>query len=112
MTSVGTLITVGDALQESQLNPDIAVFSDDSFVVTWLDTSQGESSVLFQRFDPEGSPLGAQTVVNVTTGGNPDSPVVESFTDDSFIIAWSYSGDEVEGVFARRYEHDGPPIYH
>ncbi|MCX6835942.1 MAG: T9SS type A sorting domain-containing protein [candidate division Zixibacteria bacterium] len=50
-----------------QDHPRIAVAGDGDFVVAWIDRRSGAADVYIQRFDPEGTPVGINRLVNDDT---------------------------------------------
>ena len=110
--SEGPAFVVGDDPTAQQMNADVAVFSDDSFVIVWDGEENSEGGIHFQRYDADGSLVGNQITANVYESGHVGSPRVEAFVDDSFIITWQSTGGDGLGILARRFHHDGSPIYH
>jgi hypothetical protein len=109
----------GDAISEEvlvntttagyQMLPDISAGSDGRFVVTWAGEGPGDiSGIFYQRFDPAGNPVGAETLVNTTVNGNQTLPSVAVDVSNDFVIAWSgYGAGDSAGIFLQRFDAEG-----
>ena len=82
-----------------QVDPAITSLADGRFVVTWTDNSNtggdtsGFSAIRGQLFDADGSPSGAEFLVNTTTTNIQYQPSITSLADGRFVISWSdFSG--------------------
>ncbi|WP_348681074.1 beta strand repeat-containing protein [Alteromonas mediterranea] len=96
-----------------QFTPDVASFADGSYVVTWVSSTQDDSSwgVYAQRFDANGLAVGNEFLVNTTTASTQSDPAVTVLSDNSFVITWEGNGiSDGNGVFAQRYASDGAPV--
>jgi len=60
----GDPIDVSSSVATYQTKPDIAVFSDDSFVVAFNDGSDEDSNLYFQIFDKNGTMVGAPVQIS------------------------------------------------
>src|SRR5206468_3639082 len=61
-----------------------------------------------RRFGFDGTALGGEIAVNVTTVGNQQQPSVAVAPDGSFVVAWrSDRGGAGSDVYARRFNVDG-----
>lgn len=76
------------------------------FVAVW--TSDGQdgsgSGIYMQRFRPNGTPLGSETLVNTTTSGSQYDPAVAS-TADGFVVVWTGN----TGIRGQRFNTNGTP---
>lgn len=52
------------SITNSQFNPEIAVFSDDEFVVTWQSSHSGSYDVVGQRFGQDGVKVGNEFTIS------------------------------------------------
>ena len=99
----------------SQYGARVATHDNGDFVVVWNDASgkDGESFGIFgQRFNSEGNTLGDEFQVNTFTTGSQAFPSVGTFSDGSFVVAWtSYAGQDGDGtgVFGQLFDGDGIP---
>ena len=95
-----------------QQEPDIAIASDGSFVITWSGDGPGDSSgVFFQRYNAVGNPVGPETRVNTTTSGQQKLPSIGIDGANNFTIVWSGRGSgDSSGIFLQRYNASGTPV--
>ncbi|MEM7587973.1 MAG: hypothetical protein AAF560_31580 [Acidobacteriota bacterium] len=99
---------------DNQSFPEIAMAPDGHAVVTWESIGQDNSNhaVAAQRYSPDGSPLGAEFIVNTETMDTQSQPSVAMAADGSFIIFWRsrfQDGDEF-GLYAQRYSSSGATV--
>ena len=81
--------------------PGVAVASDGSFVVTWLQSDLLNDIVQVQRFDPQGASLGALQAVATGSRNTLSSPRLAGAPDGGFLVVWQ---NAVQGIIlARRY---------
>ncbi|MCH9674709.1 MAG: DUF4347 domain-containing protein, partial [Gammaproteobacteria bacterium] len=103
-------VNTNTALDDTTAN--VAVAADGSFVVVRakLDGAQGE--IYFQRFDASGTPVGADTLANITTLDQQAAPDIAMAADGSFVLTWQSSGQDGDGsgVIARRFAADGTAL--
>lgn len=98
-----------------QVDADIAMHPDGSFVVVWdaSDAADGSYRGIFgQRFDSAGGPLGGEFPVNQGTLGDQNDAVVAPAADGGFVVAWESNDllDNYEDLFARRFDSNGDPV--
>lgn len=80
------------------------------FVVVWQSAAQdGDRLGVFgQRYDPLGTPRGAEFPVSTTTLGEQRLPSVSMDNTGNFVVAWAGSGTgDADGVFARVFDASG-----
>jgi Ca2+-binding RTX toxin-like protein len=112
---VGGEAIVNTIQSGNQFNPDVAALPGGGYVVTWFDGSAqgGDTSlgaVRAQIFDAGGTKVGSEFLVNTTTSADQFEPVVATFTDGGFVIAWtdrSASGGDTSGSAIRAQIFDG-----
>ena len=97
-----------------QVDPDIAMFDDGSFVVVW-DASNGADGslrgIFGRRFDSAGSPVGGEFLVNQGTVGDQNDAVVAPASDGGFVVAWETNViGPYEELVARRFDSSGDPV--
>jgi hypothetical protein len=102
--------TAGD-----QKNVDIAADSLGGSVVVWSSYLQDGSSngVFAQRFDPNFSPIGEESQINVASSGNQTEPAVAMDAAAGFVATWHGPGaaeQDREDIFARRFDTNGEPL--
>lgn len=109
----GPVILVNTIETHNQIKPDVSLFNDGSFVVTWQSYEQEgaglDYGIYAQRFDATGSPIGAEFLVNSHQPDTQKSPSISGFDDGRFFIAWdSYDQDGTEeGVYGQLFAADG-----
>lgn len=86
--------------------------------MTWTDSSGLDGSgqgIVAQVFNPDGTPNGAEFVVNNLTSSTQNHAEVAVLEDDSFIVTWESvnsggAGDgDGNGILARHFNSDGTP---
>jgi hypothetical protein len=102
--------TTGD-----QKNTDIAADPLGGFVVVWSSYGQDGSSngVFAQRFDPNSSPIGEESQINVASSGNQTEPAVAMDAAAGFVVTWQGPGtleQDREDIFARRFDPNREPL--
>lgn len=99
--------------QGNQGDPAVAIAPDGSFVVVWTSSQQdGGASGIFdvfgQRFNADGTPVGPEFQVNVTTEGNQRNSDVAMDAQGNFAVVWEGDGvGDRNGVFGRRFDGEG-----
>ena len=94
-----------DALLSGQL-PSICGLADGRFVVVWSEsTADGSSSaILGQLFNPDGTKVDGEFLINTTTIGGHIEPSVAALPDGRFVVSWSDSsgtGGDTSGYAIR-----------
>jgi hypothetical protein len=103
-----------------QRNPEVGMDDAGNFVVVWgsLGSSGSDtsfSSILGQRYDASGLPVGAEFQVNTSTSGYQQYPSVAHDSDGDFVVAWQSevsSGSDASGlsIQAQHFAADGTPL--
>ena len=103
---------VNSTAQTSQTAPAVASDSLGNTVVVWEGRGEGDQhGIFFQRYSAEGTRVGGETRVNVTTGGVQREPTVAFDSFGGFVIGWSGVGDgDFSGIFLRSYSSQGNAI--
>jgi hypothetical protein len=95
---VGGEILVNSATEQDQKDQKITALAGGGFVVTWMDDSQSNggaqgdmsySAIKAQLFNPDGTPLGSEMLVNSTTTFRQEKPQVISLDGGGFLILWN-----------------------
>lgn len=85
----------------------------DRFVVVWDSVGQdgGSDGIFAQRYAGNGSAVGAEFQVNVTTAGAQRQPSVAMADDGRFLVTWTgqVTGTSKSDVFGRLFAADGTP---
>ncbi|MCJ7777820.1 MAG: hypothetical protein MUP16_05855, partial [Sedimentisphaerales bacterium] len=93
--------------------PSIAMDANGYFVVTWDGDPKLASldDIHARLFDPNGSPVGEQFVVNTTLAGAQEYQQAAMNNKGEFVIVWeSEIGTNGRDIFARRYDSSGKSI--
>jgi len=95
--------------------PSIAMDKAGHFVVTWDgDPDRASSDDIHARcYDPNGTAVGEQFIVNTTLTGPQQNPEVAMNSRGKFIIVWDSKIDpdiNQRDIFAQRYDRVGGPI--
>jgi Ca2+-binding RTX toxin-like protein len=94
---LGSEFLVNTTVTGSQGAPVIAALPSGRFVITWTDASAtgGDTSgnaVRGQMFEANGTPVGAEFLVNFQTIGNQSSPAIAELAGGGFVVSWTDSG--------------------
>ena len=94
-----------------QGEPAIARESDGDFIVVWTGNGQGDAHGIFrQRFQSSGAKRGQEFRVNTATTGYQFFPSVASDDTGDFVVVWTSSDQDGEGVSGQRYHSSGAPL--
>ena len=110
---IGPTTLVNTNETKDQVNPDVTLFDDGSYIITWQSFEQEapgkDYGVYMRRFDSSGTPLGIETLVNSYIDDAQKNPSISGFDDGRFFIAWdSYGQDGTEeGVYGQLFAADG-----
>ena len=102
----------------NQQNSRLAVLENDGFAVTWEYAAGGTAAtdVHFRMFDPEGTPMGIESVVHSSVQGQQQTPRILATPGGGCIVFWQQYpvGETQFDIFAQRYlpsgEKDGDPF--
>ena len=118
-TPVGSEFLVNSYTTGSQFGPSVAVDQHGAVVVVWQSFGDNEDtsgrSVQGQRFDPLGSSIGTQFLVNSYTTGDQRDPSVAVDQDGDFVVVWQSDGSDngdtsSSSVQGQRFDPLGNPI--
>jgi hypothetical protein len=117
---VGTQFQVNTYTIDYQDQPAVATDGAGNFVVVWASNGSAGSdkwdwSVQGQRYDANGSPIGAEFQVNTYTTGNQLGPSVASDSAGNFVVVWTSNGYVAFGhyryaVQGQRFDASGSPV--
>lgn len=103
--------TVADG---QQINPDIAMQQDGSFVVVWEDDydSNRKYQIKARTFDESGNEISNQFTVNKVAKGQQVRPKVAISEDDNFVVTWEDDQDNNGWyqIHARGFKLDGTEV--
>jgi large repetitive protein len=94
-----------------QISATAAMDVSGNIVVAWASSGQDGSdyNVYAQRYDAAGLPQGNEFRVNTATVGQQLNPAVAIDGQGNFLITWTSSDFDSDGVFARWYDAAGVP---
>jgi carbonic anhydrase/acetyltransferase-like protein (isoleucine patch superfamily) len=111
---LGQPFQVNSQTEGVQLDPDVAVLADGSFVAVWTsDSLDGRGAdVRARRFDAAGRALGSELRVNTYLAGSQSDPSVAVDDEGAFTVVWTSVGQDGSGagVFGRRFDLAGRPV--
>ncbi|WGM40072.1 VCBS domain-containing protein [Caulobacter sp. NIBR1757] len=94
----------------SQYDPQVTAFADGSFVVIWTsDSNAGGAAedIIGRLFNADGTPAGAEFIVNTYTGYYENRPDVTVLANGDFLVSWTQQDESGWGVFGQRFDADG-----
>ncbi|NJR66614.1 MAG: hypothetical protein HC772_16965 [Leptolyngbyaceae cyanobacterium CRU_2_3] len=116
---LGSEFRANTTVNGNQENPAVAMDLNGNFVVVWesdgqsAKTTVGEDDsgkgIFAQRFDINGTRIGAEFRVNTTTDNNQSNAAIAINNSGSYVITWQSSRQDGsgEGIFAQRYSREG-----
>jgi hypothetical protein len=112
----------GNSAAADQYDAAVARDKQGNFIVVWSDVASGNSEILAQRYQANGTPTGAAFKVSQDPAGTPTipadfNPVVAGTNDGGFIVVWmnllpnspSFPGTTPQ-VLARKISPAGAPV--
>jgi hypothetical protein len=95
--------------------PSVAMDGSGHFVVAWDGDPNraGDDDIHARLFEPDGTPVGDQFIVNTTLAGAQQNPRVAINSASEFVIVWnSQIGPETSerDIFGQRFDSSGGPI--
>ncbi|MDB5556906.1 MAG: outer rane adhesin like protein [Rhizobium sp.] len=103
----GDAMLVNTDVPPSQSDPSVTALPGGGWVVAWL--TGGLDGAVYQRaYRADGTPLGTETMVNVSNSSNEFDPIVTALVDGSWVVTWGYDEDgDGNGVFQQAFNPDG-----
>jgi hypothetical protein len=111
--AIGSEFLINQSTTNHQKNATVAMNGRGDFVVAWTSVNQdgSGSGVYARRYDAAGTALGNEFLVNTTTTGNQDSPVVAMASEGRFLVVWEGQGPgDLDGIFGQCYNVNGTAI--
>jgi hypothetical protein len=108
---IGGETLVNTITLQGQSAPAIAVLSDGSYLVAYIDGSQtapdtSATAIRAQHFSAGGTPIGSEFLVNTTTANSQVFPTITALANGGYVIAWGdfsqTGGDTDQGAI--RYQ--------
>ncbi|HYO09542.1 MAG TPA: tandem-95 repeat protein, partial [Tepidisphaeraceae bacterium] len=112
---LGGEFRVSTATASEQQYSRVAVAPEGDFVIAWASASQDGSGwgVYVQKYTAAGLPVGAETRVNTTTGGDQAFPAVGIDAAGNFTVAWTAGSNQDgsgQGIYQRQFDAAGNPL--
>lgn len=106
---------VNSATPEDQVNPQIAFFTDDSFVIAWQEDQVTDSNIYFKKFDSSGNDLTGDILANNNTANYQVNPTIATKDDTGeILLGWEYDrnnlNDGSTDIYVRRFNSSGSPL--
>jgi DUF971 family protein len=107
----GTPFRVNTTTPGNQQSPIAAIDDAGNFIIAWTSTDGDDIGVYAQRYAADGTPLGSEFQVNVTTTGSQNTPAVAmNAPSGDFIFTWiSPQPGAIPQAITRRFSADGSP---
>lgn len=109
----GNEFLVNTSTAGTQGQPEVVALQNGGFVIAWkgLEDTLGHftPAILAQMYNPDGSRLGGEFLVNTTPTRAEKELDVTELSSGRFVITWE-DRDGVDGVFARIFNADGNPV--
>ncbi len=94
-----------------QTSPDIAIDTNDNFIITWQDKRSGVWAIYIQRYLSDGTPIGSNyKVEDSLVSTYVVNPSISTDDEGNFVIAWVDKLNDNYDIFAQRYLYDGTSI--
>ena len=88
---------------DNESDPQVAVYSDGGFAISFTRTVGTNSDVYVRRYDSNGNTVGAEVRVNATTASNQMNDSIAMLPSGDFLVAWQgYSPGDTSGILTRR----------
>ncbi len=116
-TAVSAPFLVNTSVAYTQRNSDIAATPDGGFVVVFGSagaepSGDGDANILIQRFDENGTKVGAAVRVNSFAWGNQEYPQIVALTGGGYMVSWMSENQDgaAGGIFAQRLDANLRPL--
>ncbi|MEY4980459.1 MAG: hypothetical protein RLZZ352_2729, partial [Pseudomonadota bacterium] len=112
----GTDLKVNTNPWQSHALPTITGLMDGGYVIVWTAHEQDgdEGGVFLQRFDADGSKVGAEEQVNTNTWDHQHEATVAALADGGYVVVWTSNNQDSEdldgGIYSQRYDANGNPV--
>lgn len=109
--AVGSEFQINTHTNNHQDNPKVIGLDDGGFIATWTSEAQDGSGggVYGQRYNANGSALGAEFRINTETADHQGDTAAAALADGGFVIAWSSNRQDGDsyGVYGQRFDASG-----
>ena len=103
---IGGEFLVNTTKSANETEPQTTALANGGFVVTWQDSARS-GDIRAQRFNADGSKAGGEFVVNTTTRGTQDAPVITSLSNGGFVVSWEDLNSTGGDIKARIFNASG-----
>jgi hypothetical protein len=115
-TPVGPEFTPHTSLNGGQITPAVATDAAGNYVMVWVNKTSPApytaEDIFARRYAADGTPLGAEFLVNTYTDYEQMNPAVAMDADGDFVVVWQTNDFEGTGLEIRgqRYDPAGAPV--
>ncbi len=106
--TIATVTTTGD-----QFQPAVAKDKKGNFIITWVGYNTGSSTydIYARAFQPNGTPVGGEIVVNTSTDNDDLNPAVAidyngPENTSRFVVSWTHNNGTDQDIYYRLYDVD------
>jgi len=104
------MLVTSDIGTEDQYLPDMDLAFDGRFVITYVDTKDGDPDIYFQRYSATALPQGSAVKVNSDAGANEQwDPAIGADSLDNFVIAWA-DYRSTPAIYTQSYDSLGAAV--
>ncbi len=110
-SAVGDETRINTTTANEQVAPAITALADGGYVVTWQSANQDGSGggIYAQRYDINGSALGAEARINTTTADTQVTPAITALADGGYVVTWMSRAQDSSGwgIYSQRFDAYG-----
>lgn len=117
-TAFGPEFRVNTTTEDDQINPDVAMDANGSFVVVWETETQNGQSIVGQRYNTNGRQIGSEFRISPSVKSENIAPAIARNRNGAFVVVWAASrissnsginnvDTSSTGVYAQRYDSNG-----
>ncbi len=102
MTKMYSEIRINTVTFADQVNPQIAVLSDDTIVVAWESPDGSADGVYMNRLYPNMTKRYTETKINTETFADQVNPQIAVLSDETMVVVWESPDGSADGVYATK----------
>jgi hypothetical protein len=95
---------------DNQVDPDVVMADDGSYVVVWRGTDSDGDGVYARMFDAFAQPVSGEFLVNTEESGDQQDPQAAMAGDGRLVVLWQSTSGITQGIFAQLYNALGGPV--
>jgi hypothetical protein len=104
---IGSEFRINNYTYGDQISPKIAILSDSTFVLCWLNSEQEGYKIFGQRFSINGEKIGTELQVNTVAHSGPSWPAeITQLSNSHFVICWCVREQNTRGIFGQLFSAD------